>query len=458
MEKVNFSVREPIGSSTYPMPSDPIHYERHLNQLNLPGYNKNKVTSIYIHIPFCDQICSFCGFNKSVSPEDKKEMYVQALIKEIQLYANQEHIKSLDIQSVYLGGGTPNSLSADQLDKILTALHDCFDCITNCELTCEGTPQNFTDDKAIVLKKHHVHRISAGIQTVNQDIRKEHLHMRNGETELLSYIEKIQNNFDNFNLDFIYNLPGQTVDIWNHDMDVALATNATHLTIYPLVLLERTRFYTDYVKTKKHDVPSQDMELKFFDITLKRMMSSRFVPYTIRDWSLPGKHCRYIQLNAECNQVLAFGAGSHGYIAGMTYRNERNIVEYCKLINQGILPIDNHKICTKSQLMQRYMVMGLRLFNFDLSTFSTRFDTTWQDVYGEKINNLVNSGYLLLDGNKITHTTKGHIWANNIRTYFEEEVEKSVGYSDSLGIDKTGKSHYSTISRIKAAADVEAHS
>jgi oxygen-independent coproporphyrinogen-3 oxidase len=456
-KKIEFSGREPIGSSTYPMPSEDINYKSHYERLQQRPLSNEKTSTLYIHIPFCDQICSFCGFNKFISTEERKVAYVQALLQEIAFYSQFPYIKELEITAVYLGGGTPNSLSSTQLDLILKAIHVSFNLTQDCEITCEGTPQNFTEDRIDILKANKVFRVSAGIQTFNQAIREEHLHMRNNEEELIGFIERIEKNFDNFNLDFIYNLPKQTFENFHHDLDVAFLRKATHLTVYPLVLLENTRFYSDYVKLKKNEIPSEEKEIAFFDILLERMKHTSFDTYSVRDWALPGKECKYIYSNAKCNQVLALGAGAHGYVAGITYRNERNLNRYGELISQKLIPVDRHKICTDEELMQRFMVMGLRLFKLNMLDFHKKFDCNWQDVFGEKVKDLVDNGYLTLNDNVINHTDKGHVWANNIRTYFEGQKGLSVGYTDSVGIDSSGKSHFKEISRIKASADIEAH-
>lgn len=456
---IDFKGREPIGSSTYPMPNDKLDYQLHLSALDICPNPANNLSTLYIHIPFCDQICSFCGFNKFVSTEEKKNIYIKALLQEMKCYAEKEYIKGLDIQAVYLGGGTPNSLSAKQLEQIMQFVINHFNLSSDCEITCEGTPQNFTDERISVLKNNRTTRVSAGIQTMNLSIREKFLNMKYSESEIADFISNIQNNFDNFNLDFIYNLPGQTFDIWDNDLNVALTSSATHLTMYPLVLLEKTAFYSDYVKLSKRNIPSEEQEIAFFETTLKRLNQSAFKSYTIRDWSKSNRHCRYIYLNALCNHVLAFGAGAHGFIADLTYRNHKNLNHYIQLLLDGkTLPLEAHKVCKEENIMQRFMVMGLRLVDLDMTYFDSKFNQSWKDIYGMKIENLVYSGYLRLDGNQISFTPKGHIWANNIRTYFEEEKGSSVGYTDSIGISKTGKDHYHEISRIKASADVEAHS
>jgi oxygen-independent coproporphyrinogen III oxidase len=451
MSIIQFNHREPIGSSTYPMPNGLVDLKRSASMLSTnPDF---PTSTIYIHIPFCDQICSFCGFNKSVSSEDTKEAYVDALIEELQIYAHTPWISALNVPAVYIGGGTPNSLSADQLSRILSFLHQNFPLAKECEITCEGTPMNFTEDRIAILKHYGVKRVSAGIQTFNYDIRTEHLQMREGKEELLKYIERIASHFDNFNLDMIFNMPRQTDDIWQDDLETVLDTPVKHLTIYPLVLLEHTIFYSDFVKKGKYPAPEQDREMRLFNLSQQKLQNTSFATgrYTVRDWAHPGYYRRYIDTNAHCNHVLAFGAGAHGFLGTYTYRNVKSVKQYVDMVkNQKILPYDSQTFCSIRQIMERFMVMGLRLINLDLADFDLRFGEPWQNHFGDKVQALINSGFIELDGSRVKYTAQGYIWANNIRSYFEHNTTGAVGYSDTRGLGKTGKDHYSSWLRVKA--------
>lgn len=450
-QTITFSTREPIGSSTYPMPDGAVDLEKTLQILTNP-LSWNKISTLYIHIPFCDQLCSFCGFNKYLSPEDVKEDYVVALIEEMRMYSQFRWVQDLQIPAVYLGGGTPNSLSAQQMDRILSCLRDFFPLTADCQITCEGTPMNFTEDRIAVLKKNGVTRVSAGIQTFNREIRLEHLHMREGKEELLNYIKRIETHFENFNLDMIYNLPNQTEEIWKDDLETVLSTNVKHLTIYPLVLLENTMFYSDYVKKNKYPPPDQDNEIHLFDITLKRLRETPFTKgrYTVRDWAYPGHACRYIQLNANSSHVLALGAGAHGFIGGYTYKNAKIIKKYIEKINSKQLPYDGQTFCSRTEIMERFMVMGLRLLELNLNRFEEFFGEDWRPHFSEKIQDMIISGFVKVEDGRINYTSTGDVWSNNVRSYFESKRGHTVGYTDTLGIGETGKDHYSKISRVKA--------
>lgn len=456
-KKVSFTQREPIGSSTYPMPNKEPNFDFINAKLKDSCLEKNRVSTLYVHIPFCDQLCSFCGFNKFLSPEEQKEQYVVNLIEEMRMYANTTYVQTLDIQAIYLGGGTPNSLSCNQLERILNFLTSNFPLSNGCEITCEGTPTNL--DRIFVLKYYGCNRISVGIQTFNKEIRQEHLRMGQGKEELLQSIETIQGNFDTFNLDLIYNLPNQTDEIWHDDIETVLKTKATHLTLYPLVLLEKTPFYSDFVKKEKYPAPNQAREIDLFNWSIDRLDKTEFKHrYSVRDWAKKGNHCRYVHLNAEDNQVLAFGAGAHGYLAGTTYRTHRMLKNYSsEIVDKKRFPLEGQRICTDNELMQRYVVMGLRLLKRDMRPFEQKFGINWKEVFAEKAEVMQNSGYITINGDMIEFTREGNIWANNVRTYFEEEKGLSVGYTDTVSIGSSGRDHYSSISRIKVAADAETH-
>jgi oxygen-independent coproporphyrinogen-3 oxidase len=424
----------------------------------LASLSRGRAATVYVHVPFCDQICSFCGFNKFVSGADLKARYVDALLAEIDLYARQSWVSDLDIRAVYLGGGTPNSLTADQLSRILTHLTDRLPIPAACEITCEGTPMNFTDEMCSALVAAGVTRASAGIQTFDKEIRVEHLHMREGKTALAGHIATIASHFSNFNLDMIFNLPNQSNEIWADDLATVIATPATHLTVYPLVLLEHTIFYSDFVRNAKYPAPDEERELQLFDYTVDVLEDTPFRAgsYTIRDWAHPAHRCAYIYENARCADVLALGPGAHGFLGDFTYRNVKSVPGYCQAAyERKELPLDGQTFCTAEDVMRRFMVMGLRLRNLDLRDFNDRFGESAESRFGDEIARMVDAGLLMLADGILSYTKLGHVWANNVRSVFERQSATAVGYSDTPSIGKSGKDHYSALSRVKAT-DAEA--
>lgn len=448
-KQITYDIREPIGSSTYPKPDRKEDVPLFLTRLNLPSEEKLRDKStLYIHIPFCDQICSFCGFNKYKSTDDKKEHYLKALHEEIKRYASTPYVQSLRFKAVYIGGGTPTSLSPNQLGDVLDWTHKYFNIDEGAEISCEGTPSSFSPEMISALKTHNVTRVSAGIQTFNRELRESHLNLPEGKKELLQYIDTIQNNFDNFNLDLIYNLPGQSDEIWFDDLSTMLSTKVSHLTLYPYVLLDKTRFYSQTIKTNQYELPTLARELDLFNKTLDFMESTRMDNrYTIRDWAQANKACQYVYLNAMSSPLLALGAGSFGYLAGCTYQNTRSLSLYgSQLQDEQSQPIEGVKICSEEDKKRRFMVMGLRLQALDMTKFDELFACDWKPMFGDLVQDLISSGYLTLIGQRLSFTREGLVWANNIRSEFEgEQQNSSVGY-DTNSIASSGKSHYQEVS------------
>ena len=443
MQTINFTKREPIGSSTFPMPNDVVDFKKTMSILGKANVDTKQISAMYIHIPFCDQICSFCIFNRQVSPGELKAKYVEALMKELEMYGKMNYIKSLKVCAIYIGGGTPNCLTSKQLCAILKTIKMHIPLTKNCEITCEGVPHNFTDEILNGLVENGVNRISMGVQTFNKSIRTEHLLMNQSKEDVIACIERVKANVPNFNIDMIYNLPNQTNEIWEDDLETAISCGSKHLTIYPLVLLEKARLYSQYVKMNKCPIPDQEKEIRLFKYTVERLKKTRFTnQYSVRDWAEPVYNCKYIQLSAEYTDILGIGAGAHGYLSNYTYRNAGSPSEYISLVRDSKeLPLAAQRFCTLEEAMRRYLVMGLRLSEIALEPFEKMFKKKLRDVFEKEIGLLEKSGYIEVDDNRIKFTDKGNIWSNNVRTFFENDVLECTD------------EYYASITRVKASGD-----
>jgi oxygen-independent coproporphyrinogen-3 oxidase len=311
-----------------------------------------------------------------------------------------------------------------------------FNIDDDCEITCEGTPQNFDVACLDLLKACGFNRLSAGVQTFDHKIRTEHMNMPDGKDEIVRCIERMEHYFPNFNLDFIYNLPGQTAEIWADDLATAVGSGAKHLTIYPLVPLTKTKFYTDLVERAKYPPPEQNQEIAFFNYTMEVLRSSAFTEkYSVNDWAVPGHESRYVVRDAESHHVIALGCVAHGYVGGMVYKNIRDPRAYIKaMMERSELPIDAQHVLTEQEEMERYMVMGLRLKRRSMSTFENWFDHRAQDVFASEIADMCASDFIKMAGDAVVFTPKGDVWQNNVRTYFESAPLPCVGYSDTIGL------------------------
>lgn len=188
-----------------------------------------KPTSAYVHIPFCTQICYYCDFSKVFIKNQPVDDYLQALIREFESYDIEQ------LRTLYIGGGTPTSITAQQLDYLLTNLTKHLDLSVLEEFTIEANPGDLTDDKIEVLKKSAVNRVSLGVQTFN-DKQLKRIGRSHNESQIYSTIDHLKTaGFDNISIDLIYALPGQTMEDVKENVAKAIALDIPHLSLYSLI-------------------------------------------------------------------------------------------------------------------------------------------------------------------------------------------------------------------------------
>lgn len=199
-----------------------------------------KPTSAYVHIPFCTQICFYCDFSKVFIKNQPVDAYLEHLIQEFR----REEITHL--RTLYIGGGTPTALSADQLAYLLKELTKSLDLSQMEELTIEANPGDLDPDKIAVLKDSPVNRVSLGVQTFDNRLLKK-IGRSHQEQDIYDNIDRLKlAGFDNISIDLIYALPTQTMDQVKENVAKALALDIPHMSLYSLILENHTVFYESH--------------------------------------------------------------------------------------------------------------------------------------------------------------------------------------------------------------------
>ena len=224
------------------------------------------MAGIYIHIPFCQSRCIYCDFY-STSHHEAKEAYIKALVKELTLragYLQDEFSEPAEIKTIYLGGGTPSTLDASQLERIFSALYHTYRISSEAEITLEANPDDLTTEKIKELQSFPINRISIGIQTFNN--RELHfLRRRHTAEQAIKAVKDCQNaGFSNISIDLIYGLPEQTISQWQSNITQALQLDVPHISAYALIYEGNTAL--DYAASSIHD---QDMALLLLDAYVK---------------------------------------------------------------------------------------------------------------------------------------------------------------------------------------------
>ena len=383
--------------------------------------NPRRSTSAYIHIPFCEHICYYCDFNKVFLEGQPVDEYIEALLKEIQLTLEQY---PTDVsETIYIGGGTPTSLSAKQLDVLLTGVHRLLPTSTTKELTVEANPGDLTSEKLDVLKSHGVNRLSMGVQTFDDRLLKKigRKHSAQDVYDTIRLLEKKQ--FDNVSIDLIYALPGQTIESFRDTLNQALAFGLPHYSMYSLILENKTMFM-NWVRQGRLELPSQESETQMFSEAMEAMEKAGHHQYEISNFATPGKESMHNLVYWNNENYFGFGAGASGYLGNQRYKNVGPIQHYLKPLKSNQRPIIETEDLTVKNQIEEEMFLGLRkIEGVSLANFKEKFKKELTDVYQAVLPELEEKGLAIIDENRLRLTSKGLFIGNDIFEKFLLEKE-----------------------------------
>lgn len=370
-----------------------------------------KPTSAYVHIPFCTQICYYCDFSKVFIKNQPVDAYLQALIREFRSYDITE------LRTLYIGGGTPTSISAVQLDYLLTELSRDLNLNTLEEFTIEANPGDLTVDKIEVLQKSAVNRVSLGVQTFN-DKHLKRIGRSHNEAQIYSTIDALKTaGFQNISIDLIYALPGQTMDDVRSNVAKALSLNIPHLSLYSLILEHHTVFMNKMRRGKLH-LPTEDLEAEMFEYIISEMERNGFEHYEISNFTKSGFESRHNLMYWDNIEYYGVGAGASGYLDGIRYRNRGPIQHYLKGVSEGNARL-SEEVLSKNEMMEEELFLGLRKKEgVSIGKFEQKFGTSFEKRYGQIVQELQSDGLLKENNGFIQMTKKGLFLGDTVAEKF----------------------------------------
>lgn len=347
--------------------------------------------AVYIHIPFCKHICSYCDFCKVLHIDSFVEDYLEALQREIEDNYDGERIKT-----IYIGGGSPSCLTRKQRIRLFRIL-EIFNKTPDCEYTFECNPQDLDDMLLDDIVSGGVNRISIGIESFDQDklkILEREIDFKDLEHKLdLARLRGI----NNINLDLMYAVPGETLKVLKKDIKTLLKLNPTHISTYSLIIEDHTK-----LKIDNQQYIDEDTDKKMYDEICKILLKEGFNHYEVSNFAKAGFESIH-NLNYWNNgEYYGFGLGASGYKDAFRYTNTKNLHEYIK----GNYRKENVLMTYKDQ-MDNEIMLGLRKLNgINVETFFNKYNQNIQDVYPVK--ELIQSkdlfyknGYLFVNPKKI---------------------------------------------------------
>ena len=371
------------------------------------------IKGIYIHIPFCHQICHYCDFNKVFFKNQPVDEYIEALGIEMKMF-EEKYKDQLHIETIFLGGGTPTSLSPTQLDRLFQLIEQYIPTSNLQEFTSEANPDELTREKLEVMKKNGVNRLSLGVQSFDEDILK-----RLGRTHSNDHVYKtIQMakdiGFTNISIDLMYGLPGQSMEQWKDTLTKALALKLPHYSAYSLIVEPKTVFYNLMTKGKLI-LPGEDLEADMYEVLMKEMESKGIIQYEISNFSKPGFHSKHNNLYWDNVSYAGFGAGAHGYAQGKRYANIGPIKKYMDSLASEEFPIQSTHEVTISEQMEEEMFLGLRKVpGVNKKHFENKYGFSIEEVYGQVLVKHINDNTIISTDEAVFLSRKGRFIGNEI--------------------------------------------
>lgn len=333
-----------------------------------------KNRGLYIHIPFCTHICSYCDFTKMFYSKEMTRKYLD----ELKLELHERDIK--DISSIYIGGGTPTSLSDDELDYLLSLVDEYY--FEGISYTIEANVENLSSNKIKILKKHGINRVSLGVQTFDDELLEKINRFHSYDDTKRVINELVENDIKNINIDLIYGLPLESMDQLKNDLDIAMTLPITHISTYSLMVNKNTKMYLDGYREK-----SEDEIREMYDFIVEYLYKFGFDRYEVSNFAKKGYESKHNLIYWHNEEYYGIGLGASGYLNGVRYTNTKSINKYLNHIRTY-----ESETLTKDDISFYDVMLGLRLSEGICES---------KILNKEKMNELIDRKLLVRDGENI---------------------------------------------------------
>lgn len=391
----------------------------------------NSPFSIYIHIPFCKQRCSYCDFNTYAGIEMLIPSYMQALRQELKFVALSAPAR-MPIHTLFFGGGTPSLLSAVEFEKVFKSISEFYNLTKDAEVTIEANPGTLSLEYLQDLRSMGGNRLSLGMQSSQAG----ELHLLERQHDFSAVVQSVgwarRAGYKNLNLDLIFGIPYQTLESWQETIQLAINLTPEHLSLYALTLEHGTPL-ENWVARGLVSAPDEDLAADMYELAVDVLDKAGYNQYEISNWAKRDSEGKLLSCLHNLQYwrflpYLGFGAGAHGYANQTRTANELAPARYIERMStehrdEGLVfPASPAAVEVSAVDRQRaigeYMMMGLRLVQEGVSEqdFQERFKTSLEDEFGPVIGKLMKKGLLehLHDKQLLRLTPRGRLLGNQV--------------------------------------------
>lgn len=382
---------------------------------------------IYLHIPFCSHICSYCDFNTYAGQESLIPRYVDAMEREIG--RQSALLGGSAAATVYIGGGTPSLLTPEQIGRLVAACRAGFVVRPDAEISMEANPNSFDEARAGGYLAAGVNRLSMGVQTQHRRGLRVLGRQHEASDAASAFAAARRAGFTNISLDLIFGWPGQTLDIWREDLETLLGwpggttgpgTGPDHFSLYSLIVEPGTPM-AEAVTRGVFAVPDDDASADLYEAAIDRLADAGFVHYEVANWSRDADHAsRHNVIYWQNGDFAGIGAGAFGTLQGQRIMQHLRPLAFIEAVEQGRAPVSNSETIDPMTAMSETMLLGLRLLRsgVDADAFERRHGCSLAGAFGDVIDLAVERHLIEPTANGIRLTQQGLMLSNDVTAEF----------------------------------------
>ncbi|MEI6230507.1 MAG: radical SAM family heme chaperone HemW [Actinomycetes bacterium] len=399
------------------MPSQPVDGEPAPTDGSLPATSSEEFGqrpfSFYVHVPYCASRCGYCDFNTYTASElgasASQSGYAAQAIAEVHLARRILGDRDVPVSTVFVGGGTPTLLPAQDLAGMLDAIRDQFGLTAGAEVTTEANPDSVNPESLDVLRSAGFTRISFGMQSVATNVLQVLERTHTPGRAMQAVREAQAAGFEHVNVDLIYGTPGETRDDFARSLDAAISSGADHVSAYSLIVEDGTRLAGKVRRGEIADV-DDDVAADRYVQADQALTSAGLDWYEVSNWAKPGGECRHNLAYWRSDDWWGIGPGAHSHIAGTRWWNVRHPSAYGDRIAADLSPAQAREILTNEQQRDEQILLAIRLKEGLVAAGLSAEQLTVVDT-------ATNNG--LVDGDwaqtgRVTLTQKGRLLADRL--------------------------------------------
>ena len=333
----------------------------------------------YVHVPFCRHRCGYCNFSVVAGRDDLTEAFLEALAREL-----SELTTPREVDTLFIGGGTPTHLESPSLVRLLEIVKYWFPTASGYEWTVEANPVDLRQETAEILAAYGVTRISLGVQSF-QDRKLALLERDHRSREVRHAFDTARHHISSVSIDLIFGVPGETLVEWTRDLSEAIALGPDHLSTYSLTFERGTQFWNR--RRKANLIPiEEDAGGQLYERAIDTLRAAGWQHYEVSSFARPGYRCRHNEVYWTGGEYFAAGPGAARFINGRRESNHRSTSTYLRYLSEGRNPVQESELLDDEMLARERLVFGLRrLEGVALTRFEQDTGYTVEQLAGESV-------------------------------------------------------------------------